>query len=197
MQFVDKEDDLPFALLHFRDDGFEPLFEFAAEFCTCDEGTQIEGEEPFVFQAFGNVARCDAPGKSFDDRRLSDAGFADEYGIVFRPTAKHLHDAPDLFVASDNRIDFVLTCKGGQIAAEFFKRAHRRFGIVARYLLIPAHGFQRFQNRLSVDAVLSQHIADSPVRFAHRKENMLRRKVFVVQIRHRFFRLCKRFLRFG
>ena len=121
MQFVDKEHDLSLAFLHFRDDGFEPLFEFSAEFRACNEGTQVEGEEALVFQAFGNISRRDASRKSFDDGGFSDARLSDEHGIVFRAAAEYLHDAPYLFVASDNRIDFILTRKRGQIATEFFE----------------------------------------------------------------------------
>ena len=65
-----------------------------------------------------------------------------------------MHNAPDFFVAPDNRIDFFLSRKGGKVAAIFVQRLHSRFGVLICYALVAAHGFKRFQNRRAIYAVL-------------------------------------------
>ena len=57
------------------------------------------------FKPFGHVAAHDALREPFDDRRLADAGLADEHRIVLGAAREHLNDAADLFVAADDRIE--------------------------------------------------------------------------------------------
>ena len=96
----------PFGALHFLEHGFEPLFELAAVLGAGDERAHVERDDPLVLQALGHVAAHDALREPFDDRRLADAGFADEHRIVFRAPREHLDDAPNLIVAADDRIEF-------------------------------------------------------------------------------------------
>ena len=65
--------------LHFLEDGFQALFELAAEFRAGDQRAHVERDDALFFQAFGNVAAHDALGEAFDDGGLADAGLADQH----------------------------------------------------------------------------------------------------------------------
>src|SRR5262249_12481792 len=94
----------------------ESLLEFAAELRARDERTQIEGDQAFVLQAFGDVAVHDALREALDDGGLADSGLADQDRIVLRAAREHLNDATDLLVAADRRIEFALRRRVGEIA---------------------------------------------------------------------------------
>jgi hypothetical protein len=105
----------PFGALHFFEHGFEALFEFAAIFRAGDQRAHVERDDLLIFETLGHVAAHDALRESLDDRRLADAGFADEHRVVFRAAREHLHHAPDLVVAADDRIEFALLGRAGEV----------------------------------------------------------------------------------
>ena len=49
MEFVNKEDDLPFGVFDLIYDSFEALLEFASELCTCNERSHVQGYDSFIF----------------------------------------------------------------------------------------------------------------------------------------------------
>ena len=77
-------------------------------------------------QRLGHVVGDDLLGEPFDDRGLADAGLADEDRVVLRAPRQHLHDAFDLPVPPDHRIELVLAGELGQVAAELVE--HGRSG---------------------------------------------------------------------
>ena len=100
----------------------EPLLELAAELRAGDERAEVERDEPLVAQALGHVAVHDALREPFGDRRLADAGLADEHGIVLRAAREHLHHAADLLVAADDRIELALARRLGEVARVALQR---------------------------------------------------------------------------
>ena len=102
--------------------GFEPLLELAAIFRAGDQGAHVEGQELLVLQALGHVAVDDAQRQAFDDRRLADAGLADEHGIILGAPRQHLDGAADFFVAPDHRIELAVARCLGQVAGVFLQR---------------------------------------------------------------------------
>ena len=56
-------------------------------------------------QDFGNVAFDDAAARPFGDRRLADAGLADQQRVVLAPAAQDLDDVLRPRVAADQRVD--------------------------------------------------------------------------------------------
>ena len=56
-------------------------------------------------QAFRHVAVDDAQRQALDDRRLADAGLADQHRIVLGAARQHLDGAADFLVAADHRIE--------------------------------------------------------------------------------------------
>src|SRR5437763_6224541 len=93
------------------------------------------------------VAADDSPREAFSDCCFTNTWIADEHRIIFRPARQHLHDSPDLVVASDHRIDLAASSELGQVAPIFFQRLILAFGILighplrAANLLKPLHEF--------------------------------------------------------
>ena len=75
VDLVDEEDDLPVALRHLVDDGFQPFLELTFVFGTGDEGTHVQRVELLVLQVLRHVAPQDAVGQPFDDGRLTCSRF--------------------------------------------------------------------------------------------------------------------------
>ena len=108
MQLVDEQDDPPFLLGEIGEHGLQALLELAAEFRAGNESAHVEREDALVAQAFRHLAVDDALRETLDDRRLADAGLADEHGIVLGAPLQDLDGATDLIVAADDRIELAL-----------------------------------------------------------------------------------------
>ena len=102
------------------EDPFEPLFKFAAEFGAGDQAAHIEDEKLLFFERIGNIALDDSLGQPFRDSGLSDARLSDEHRIIFGAAGQDLHRAADLFIASDDRIQFSFLRKRREIFTIFF-----------------------------------------------------------------------------
>src|SRR5439155_26214980 len=59
--------------------------------------------------------RHDAAREPFHDRRLADAGVADQDRVVLRAARQHLHDAADLLVAPDDGVELAASRELGQV----------------------------------------------------------------------------------
>ena len=73
-------------------------------------------------QALRHVAVDDALGKALDDRRLADAGLADQHRVVLGAAGKHLNGAADLLVAADHGVDLAVASGLGEVAGVFLQR---------------------------------------------------------------------------
>ena len=92
VDLVDEEDDLPLGGGDLLQDGLQTLLELAAVLRAGDEGADIEADDPLVLEVFRYVAVDDPLGQPLDDRRLADARFPDQDGVVLRPPGEDLHD---------------------------------------------------------------------------------------------------------
>ena len=77
-------------------------------FAPATSAPMSSADEPLVLERLGHVAAHDALRDPLDDGRLADARLADEHGVVLRAAREHLHDAADLLVAADDRVDLAL-----------------------------------------------------------------------------------------
>ena len=145
VQLVDEEDDLTFGGRNVLEHGFEALFEFAAVLRTGDQRAHVERDDALVLEAFRDVAADDALRESLDDRGLAHAGIADEHRIVLRSAREHLDDAPNLFVASDHRVEFAALRFQRKVATVTLERFVGSLGIFRRHALIAAHFAKRPQ----------------------------------------------------
>ncbi len=181
VQLVDEEDDLPLGGGDVFEHGFEALFEFAAVLRAGDERAHVERNDALVLQAFRDVAAHDALCQAFDDRRLAHAGIADEHRIVLRAAREHLDDAPDLFVASDDGIEFSALGLEREVAAVTLERLVRALRILRSDALVSADVAQRLQQLVLRHTVVAQQFADRGGRLRHRQQHVLDRGVIVLQ----------------
>ena len=130
VQLVDEEDDLAGRVLDLREDGLEPLLELAPVLRPGEERADVERPHALALQTLGDVACDDALGEALGDRRLSHAGLADENRVVLRPARQHLHDAADLLVAADDRIELARLGERGQIPPVLLERLVRALRIL-------------------------------------------------------------------
>ena len=153
VQLVDEEDDLAGRVLDLREDGLEPLLELTPVFGPGEERADVERPHALALQPLGNVARDDALGEALGDRRLSHAGLADQNRVVLRPARQHLHDAADLLVAADDRVELARLRERGQIPPVLLERLVRALRILRRDLLPAADAGERLQERVARDHV--------------------------------------------
>jgi hypothetical protein len=105
VQLVDEEQDTPFRAGDLVEDRLQALLELAAVLGSGQERPHVEGEDRPVPKALRHVPVDDALGEPLDNRRLADTGVANEHGVVLCLPRQDLHDAPDLRVAPDDRVE--------------------------------------------------------------------------------------------
>ena len=142
VQLVDEEDDLALRVLDGLEHGLEPLLELAAVLRAGDERAHVERHDALALEAFGHVAPHDALGQALHDRRLADAGRADQHGIVLGAAREDLDHAADLLVAADDRVELALLGERGEIAPVLLERLVGALGRLARHALAAPDGGQ-------------------------------------------------------
>jgi hypothetical protein len=84
---------------------FRPLLELAAVLRAGDERPDVEGQDALVEQRLRDVAGDDPVGEALGDRRLADAGLADERRVVLLAPRQDLDDPLDLLLPADDRVE--------------------------------------------------------------------------------------------
>jgi hypothetical protein len=105
VRFVDEEDDGALGGIHLVDDLAQAAFEFALHARAGLQQADVERAQFHLAKRGRYIAFGDAPGEAFHHRRLADAGFAHQHGIVLPPAHEDVDDLPDLLVAADHGID--------------------------------------------------------------------------------------------
>ena len=153
VDLVDKEDDLPFGGGDLLQNGLEALLELSAVLRAGDQGADIEADDPLVFQVFRHIAVDDPLGQSLDDRRLADARFPDQDGVVLRPPGEDLHDPPDLLVPADDGIEGTVPGQFVEIAGIPFQRLVFLLRIGIGDPLVAADLHEDLEDRILRDSV--------------------------------------------
>ena len=133
VDLVDKEDRVLF-FLERVDHSLESLLELPAKLRARQQATHIQGIDPGVLEHVGDLALRNLTGQPLGERRLPDACFSDEYGVVLAASAQNLDGPLDLVVAPDQRVDVTLFGSRDQIRAVRFQ------GILQRIVLVVAEG---------------------------------------------------------
>ena len=178
MQLVDEGDDLAVRARNLGQDRLEALLELTAVLRTGDHRGHVQGDEALVAQGLRNVARDDALGESFDDRRLTDAGLADQNWVVLGTAGQDLHDAADLVVAADNRIKLAFARNLREVAAVLGQGLEGPLGI-RRGDRIGAQLRERLRQCVGLDAPLAEDATCLGLRRSKRDEQVLGRDVLV------------------
>ena len=182
MQLVDEGDDLSGRTLDLVEHGLEPLLELAAVLRTGDHRTHVEGDDGLVAQRLRHVAGDDALRETFDDGGLADAGLTDEDRVVLGPPAEHLHDAPDLGVAADDRVELALAGGRGQVGRVLLESLVGRFGILGGDPRAAAHGDERLAQGLRRRTEVVQQFGDVGITGRQADDDVLGRDVLVVEL---------------
>jgi len=190
VQFVDKQDDLAGRAADLVHDALHPFLEFAAVLRAGDEAREIQGDHALVAQRVGDIALDDALRQPFGDRRLADARFADECGIILGTAGEDLNDALDLARAADDRIELVFAGEHREIAAVGVQR--RRLALALRCRGLPFGAEQRGRleaNLRRIDPEIGQHARGHALALANQpEEQMLGADVVVVELARLFKR---------
>ena len=117
VQLVDEQDDVA-ACADLLQHLLQPLFEVTAVAGTGDECAEVEGVELLRVQRLGHIALDDVLREAFDDRGLAHARLADQHRVVLGTARQHLHDALDLALAPDDRIELLLARELREISTE-------------------------------------------------------------------------------
>ena len=181
VQFVDEEDDLSFRRLHLLQNRLQALLEFAPELRAGDQRAHVERDHPTPLEALGHVAAGDALGEPLDDRRLADAGFADQDRVVLGATRKHLNHAADLVVAADDRVELAALGELGQVAAELLERLVGRLRVLVGDPLVAADSLQRLEQLGAAEARGFQSGAGGALFLEHREEQVFDADVIVLE----------------
>ncbi len=160
MQLIQKQNDLALRVGHFLENRLQALLELAPELCPGDHRAHIQRDNALVLQAFWYIAIDNALAQPFDNGRLADACLADEHRVILGTATQHLNDTANLFVASDDRIEFALSRNGSQVTPVLFERLKSAFGVLRRYALPTAHGHQRLKHRIVVNSQAAKNITD-------------------------------------
>ena len=134
------------------EDGLEAVLELAAVLRAGDERAEVERDDALVLQRLGHVALDDALREALDDRGLADARLADQHGVVLRAAREHLHDAADLVVAADDRVELALARELGEVAAVLLEGLVAVLGVLVGHALVAADLLEHTQQRVARDA---------------------------------------------
>src|SRR5271163_139321 len=148
VQLVNEQDHLPVGVGYVFQDRLQAVFKFAAVFRAGQHRSQIERNDSLVAKDLRHVAGDDAPREALDDSGLTDAGFADQYGVVLGAPRKHLDDTADLFIAADDGIKFSAPRQIGQVFRIFLERLIFRFRILIADPLRSTHRGQPAKDRV-------------------------------------------------
>ena len=108
VEFVNKEDDFA-GIFHFVNDGFDAFFKLTSVLGAGNHQWEVKGINHFVSEDFGDIPGNDFLSESFNDCGFSDAGFADEDGIIFGTAAEDLNNAVDFVLSADYRVKFIFS----------------------------------------------------------------------------------------
>jgi hypothetical protein len=87
------------------DDLLQPFLEVAPVAGAGDHPGEVELHQALAAERVRHVPVHDALRDALHDRRLADAGLADEHRVVLRPAGQHLDRLLDLVLAADHRVD--------------------------------------------------------------------------------------------
>ncbi len=117
-----KRIDAAVALLDLGENGLQPLLELAAVLRAGEQRADVERPDRPILEPLGDVAADDPLREPLGDRRLADAGLADQDRVVLRAAREDLDHAPDLLVAADHRVELPGLGLLGQVAAVLRER---------------------------------------------------------------------------
>ena len=156
VKLVHEQENLPFGGDDLVDHRLEPLLELAAKLGAGHQRAKVQGQHLFVAQRVGHVAGHDAPCQPLHDGGLAHARIADQDRVVLGAPRQHLHEAANLVVAADHRIQLLLARQRSQIAAVALQYLVLALGILVGNVLPAAQLAQRPEHAVARHPRLAQ-----------------------------------------
>jgi hypothetical protein len=160
VQFVDEDDRPALVLRQFLEHVLEAFLELAAVLGAGQQHRHVKREHTLVLQRIGHLAGDDALRQALDDRRLADAGLADQHRVVLGTPLQHLDRAADLVVAADHGVELAQARALRQVDRVLLERLALAFGLGAVDLLAAANRLDRAFERLARQAVAAHSAAE-------------------------------------
>jgi hypothetical protein len=114
------------------------------------------------FRVLGYVAGHDPLGQALHDGGLAHPRLADQHRVVLGAPGKHLHDAADLLVPADDRVQLAQPGQLGEVAAELLQGLVFLFGVGVGDPLGAAHLLHDLVERIAGDTGPGQRPARIP-----------------------------------
>ena len=172
VQLVEEEDDV-LRLADLLHDRLQALLELAAILGAGHQGAEVELQEPLVHQHVRHVVSDDLLGQALDDRRLADAGLADEHGIVLGAAGQDLDDALDLLLAADHRVELGLAGQLGEVAGELVEHRRLRALLRARVVLVAQQRQRLLADLVEPRAERLQDLGGDRLAFLHETQQQV------------------------
>ena len=112
------------------------------------------------FERLGHFAVDDALRQAFDDRRLADAGLADQHRVVLGAPLQDLDRAADLVVAADHRVELAVRARSVRSIVYFFSASRWPSASALSTFSPPRTASIAASSALRVSAVLLEQRAD-------------------------------------
>ncbi len=174
VQLVDEQDDLAGRAADLVHHALHALFELAAVLGPGDQPGQVERDDALVAQRLGDLALDDALRQALGDRRLADAGFADQRRVVLGAPAEDLDDPLDLVGPADDRVELVLASQRREVAAVRVEGGGLRLALGRGRLPLGAEQRRRLDPDLGgIDAEVRQDAGGDAFAFADQPEQQV------------------------
>ena len=139
MQLVNKQNDLPVAVLHILKNCLQSFLKFTTVFGTCYKRSHIQCKYLFILQTLGHISADDTLCQSLYHRSFTYTGLTDQYRIVFCLPRQNTDDISNLIIPADHRVKLLISRLFYQILSVFGKRVIGCLGIVRGHSLIASH----------------------------------------------------------
>ena len=93
----------------------QALFEVTAVARTCDQASHVQGVDLLAAKGLRNVVGDDCLSKSLNNRGLTNAWLTDKDWVVLGSTRKNLHNALDLTLAANHRVQLAFGSSLSQV----------------------------------------------------------------------------------
>ncbi len=189
MQFVNKQYDLPVAVLYILQNGLQTFLKFPTVLGACHQSAHIQCKNLFVFQALWDVSPDNTLCQSFHHRRLAHAGLPDQHRIIFGLSGKNTDNVSDFAVPANHRIQFLISGLLHQFLPILFQCVISCLRIVAYHPLIASNRGKGLQETLPGNPVLLPDQPQFPIWILkHGQKQMFYGNILISQLLGLIFR---------
>ena len=180
MQLVNEQNDAVI-LNDFLHDAFETSLKLTAILGARNQGTQIKRNHTFLKKRIRHFPFYNKLGQTFNDRGLTDTGFANQYRIIFRTATENLDHPLDFLGPTNDRVQLSVQGHFGQVTTELIQsRGLAHLAVALGRLFEHINNF--FPDIVKEHAETVQNTAgDSFLLFQKTQEKMLGTNIIMIE----------------